>query len=53
MARGEMVRFMAGMQAETPEQMKDFSWSGYRFAEERSSETEYVFVRTGTPGTGK
>ena len=53
MARGEMVRFMAGMQAETPEQMKDFSWSGYRFAEELSSETEYVFVRTGTPGTGK
>ena len=53
MARGEMVRFMAGMQAETPEQMKDFSWSGYRFEEERSSETEYVFVRTGTPGTGK
>ena len=53
MARGEMVRFMAGMQAETPEQMKDFSWSGYRFEEERSSETEYVFVRTGTLGTGK
>ena len=53
MARGEMVRFMAGMQAETPEQMKDFSWSGYRFAEERSSETEYVFLRTGVPGTGK
>ena len=53
MARGEMVRFMAGMQAETPEQMKDFSWSGYRFEEERSSETEYVFLRTGVPGTGK
>ena len=53
MARGEMVRFMAGMQAETPEQMKDFSWSGYWFEEERSSEREYVFVRTGTPGTGK
>ena len=53
MARGEMVRFMAVMQAETPEQMKDFSWSGYRFAEERSSETEYVFLRTGVPGTGK
>ena len=53
MARGEMVRFMAGMQAETPEQMKDFSWSGYRFEEGRSSETEYVFLRTGAPGTGK
>ena len=53
MARGEMVRFMAGIQAETPEQMKDFSWSGYRFEEERSSETEYVFVRRGAPETGK
>ena len=53
MARGEMVRFMAGMQAETPEQMKDFSWSGYRFEEGRSSETESVFLRTGAPGTGK
>ena len=47
MARGEMVRFMAGIRAETPEQMKDFFWSGYRFDEGRSTETEYVFVRTG------
>ena len=50
MARGEMVRFMAGIQAEEPEQIKAFSLSGYRFDEERSSDTEYVFIRTEIPG---
>ena len=53
MARGEMVRFMAGIQAEGPEQMKAFSWSGYHFDDERSSVTEYVFIRTEIPGKGK
>ena len=53
MARGEMVRFMAGIHAEEPEQMKDFDWSGYRFDEERSSDAEYVFIRTEIPGKGK
>jgi cytoplasmic iron level regulating protein YaaA (DUF328/UPF0246 family) len=50
MARGEMVRYMASVHAETPEQMKDFNWSGYRFDEERSSDEEYVFLRTAVPG---
>ena len=50
MARGEMVRFMAGIHAEKPEQMKDFNWSGYRFREDLSSDKEYVFVRTEMPG---
>ena len=50
MARGEMVRYMAGIHADSPEQMKDFNWSGYRYDEERSSETEYVFIRTEIPG---
>ena len=49
MARGEMVRFMAEIHAERPEQMKDFDWSGYHYDEERSSEREYVFVRTEVP----
>ena len=53
MARGEMVRFMAGIQAETPEQIKAFSWSGYRYDQERSSDSEYVFIRTEAPGKGK
>ena len=46
MARGEMVRFMAGIHAEKPEQMKGFNWSGYHFDNDRSSDHEYFFVRT-------
>ena len=34
MARGEMVRFMAGIQAEKPEQLKDFNWDGYHYVED-------------------
>ena len=46
MARGEMVRLTAGIQAEEPEQLKEFNWSGYRFDDGRSTETEYVFIRS-------
>ena len=52
MARGEMVRFLAGIHAESPEQLKSFAWSGYRFEEARSSEAEYVFLRKAMPGKG-
>jgi len=52
MARGEMVRFMAGIQAEKPEQIKNFDWSGYQFDEGRSSEMEYVFVRAERSSSG-
>ena len=51
-ARGEMVRFMAGIQAEKPEQIKNFDWSGYQFDEGRSSEMEYVFVRAERSSSG-
>ena len=47
MARGEMVRFMAVHHVEQPEEMQAFSWSGYHFDRERSSEKEYVFLRSG------
>ena len=50
MARGEMVRFMAGIHVDEPEQIKAFNWSGYQFDESRSSDTEYVFIRTEIPG---
>lgn len=46
MARGEMVRFMAGIGAEEPEKIKNFNWSGYRFDDGRSSERKYVFLRS-------
>ena len=45
MARGEMVRFMASNNVESPEQLKDFDSPDYRFCPERSSETEFVFLR--------
>ncbi len=50
MARGEMVRFLARIGAQEPEQMRDFRWGGYRFDEQRSSDTRYVFVRREAPG---
>ena len=46
MARGEMVRFLAEISAEAPEQAKDFKWSGYKFDESRSDEKTYCFTRT-------
>ena len=46
MARGEMVRFMAGIGAEEPEKIKNFNWSGYQFDDGRSSERKYVFLRS-------
>lgn len=53
MARGDMVRFLAETGAETPESLTAFSKSGYHFDENRSSETEYVFIREEVPGKRK
>ncbi len=50
MARGEMVRFLAGIRAEQPEEIKAFNWSGYQFDENLSNEKEYIFVREKIPG---
>ena len=49
MARGEMVRYLAEIVAESQEELKGFSRSGYAFREELSTETSYVFARE--PGT--
>lgn len=45
MARGEMVRFMAGRGIEDPEEIKKFDRLGYTFREEHSTEKEYVFLK--------
>ena len=45
MARGEMVRFLASVQASELEQIKQFTWSDYAFDEARSTDTSFVFVR--------
>ena len=45
MARGEMVRFMALNHVTTPEQIKSFHCLDYRFAESRSDDNTYIFLR--------
>ena len=50
MARGDIVRYLAEIQADDPEQIKGFNISGYHFDAERSTDTEYVFIRTRIPG---
>lgn len=45
MARGEMVRFMAEENVTNPEELKEFDRLNYKFREEFSTETEYVFIR--------
>ncbi len=45
MARGEMVRYLAEIQAENPEQMKQFCRLGYHFSKEDSTDTTYVFLK--------
>ena len=45
MARGEMVRYMASINARQPEQIRGFDRDGYVFDPDRSSEKEYYFIR--------
>ena len=47
MARGEMVRFMAQNQIQTPEQVRSFDRLNYWFDGVRSDESTYVFLRKG------
>ena len=47
MARGEMVRFMAQNQIQTPEQIRSFDRLNYWFDGVRSDESTYVFLRKG------
>ena len=50
MTRGDMVRYLAEIQADALEQIKGFNISGYHFDAERSTDTEYVFIRTKITG---
>ena len=44
MARGEMVRRMAEHNVKSPEALKSLELSHYRFADDKSNETTYVFL---------
>ena len=50
MARGDMVRYMAEIGAIAPEQLQAYDRCCYHFDESRSTDTEYVFIRTEIPG---
>ncbi len=52
MARGEMVRFLAETQARQPEDAKAFQRLGFRYHEELSRETEFVFLKEETGAEG-
>lgn len=45
MARGEMVNFLSSIHANEPEDAKEFDRLAYKYQEELSTETEYVFCR--------
>lgn len=45
MARGEMVRFMAENDITAVEEIRTFDRLGYRYSEEASTDTEYVFLK--------
>mgnify|MGYP000686048559 CR=1 FL=1 len=45
MARGEMVRFMAENNIENPEEIKAFDRLGYKFSENHSDKSTYVFIK--------
>ena len=45
MARGEMVRYLAQIRGEDPEDLKGFDRLHYTFSPEHSDETTYVFLR--------
>ena len=45
MARGEMVRFIAENNIETPVEIQEFDRLGYSFRSDLSSGSEYVFER--------
>ena len=49
MARGEMVRYLASVGADSPEALRGFDWSGYRFDEARADAATYVFTRESPP----
>ena len=44
MARGEMVRYMAEEQVTDPEQLKSFARLNYRYSEQHSDASNYVFL---------
>ena len=49
MARGEMVRFAAEHNVQSPEGLQGFSRLGYAFDSQRSTGDTYLFCRSAPP----
>lgn len=47
MARGQMVRWMAENQITQPRELREFHDLGYCFSPERSTDTDYIFIKGG------
>ncbi len=48
MARGEMVRYLAENQIQTPEGVRSFDRLGYRYLPEKSTQQTYLFIKEET-----
>ncbi|PZO05167.1 MAG: peroxide stress protein YaaA [Alphaproteobacteria bacterium] len=46
-ARGSMARFVIDERIETPEDLKAFDRDGYRFDKATSTDTDWIFIRSG------
>jgi cytoplasmic iron level regulating protein YaaA (DUF328/UPF0246 family) len=44
MARGQMVRYIVKNRINNPEELKNFSWEGFRYNEEMSGKNTWVFL---------
>ena len=49
MARGQMVRYLAECQAQTPADIKGFDRMGYAYCDALSDEAQYVFLQEKQP----
>ncbi|HAC34010.1 MAG TPA: peroxide stress protein YaaA [Gammaproteobacteria bacterium] len=49
-ARGAMARFIIENRLQSPDQLRDFDWQGYRYNGELSGEQEIIFTRDQAPG---
>lgn len=47
MARGEMSRYIIKNRIRNPEEIKTFSWEGFRFDESLSSQDNWIFLQEG------
>ncbi|MDR1161186.1 MAG: peroxide stress protein YaaA, partial [Tannerellaceae bacterium] len=46
MARGQMARYIIKNRIDDPEQLKSFSWEGFRYNEELSGGNNWVFLNS-------